>query len=93
MILRPFQTRTTIVRIASGGKRKVAKIVSDMSHQKPINQALREREKRFRELFEQLPNIAVQGYTPDREVIYWNEASQRLYGYTQQEALGKNLMI
>ena len=62
-----------------------------MSHQKPINQALLEREKRFRELFEQLPNIAVQGYTSDRTIIYWNEASQRLYGYTQQDALGKKL--
>ncbi len=91
LILRPFGTRASIVRIASCGKKKVSLIARDMSNQKLINQALREREKRFRELFEQLPNIAVQGYTPDRTIIYWNEASQRLYGYTQQEAVGKKI--
>jgi diguanylate cyclase (GGDEF)-like protein/PAS domain S-box-containing protein len=91
LIFRPFVTRTSIVRIASGGKRKVAKIAKNISNQKLVNQALREREKRFRELFEQLPNIAVQGYTPDRKIIYWNEASHRLYGYTQLEAVGEKI--
>ncbi len=45
-------------------------------------------EQRFRALLESLPKVAVQGYDRDRRVIYWNEASTRLYGYTQEEALG-----
>ncbi|MGQ4880190.1 putative bifunctional diguanylate cyclase/phosphodiesterase [Billgrantia sp. LNSP4103-1] len=47
-----------------------------------------ESEQRFRALLESLPKVAVQGYDRNRRVIYWNEASTRLYGYTPEEALG-----
>ncbi|MFP3441814.1 PAS domain-containing protein, partial [Pantoea sp. SIMBA_133] len=46
---------------------------------------------RFRELLMSLSRVAVQGYDRDRRVIYWNGASQALYGYSEQEALGKRL--
>ncbi|WP_158277607.1 PAS domain-containing sensor histidine kinase [Opitutus sp. ER46] len=52
---------------------------------------LRESELRFRSLFENVPSIAVQGYDRDRRVIFWNEASAELYGYTAAEALGQRL--
>lgn len=48
-------------------------------------------EEKFFELIESLPMVAVQGYNKDREVIYWNEASRRLYGYTRDEAQGQLL--
>ena len=50
-----------------------------------------ESEQRFRTLLESLPKVAVQGYDRDRRVIYWNEGSTRLYGYTPEEALGELL--
>lgn len=50
-----------------------------------------ESEQRFRALLESLPKVAVQGYDRDRRVIYWNESSTRLYGYTAKEALGQLL--
>ena len=50
-----------------------------------------ESEQRFRALLESLPRVAVQGYDRDRRVIYWNEASTRLYGYTADEAQGELL--
>jgi len=43
----------------------------------------------FYELIENLPMVAVQGYDKKRRVIYWNEASRRLYGYTRKEAHGQ----
>ncbi|MCJ8288006.1 EAL domain-containing protein [Halomonas sp.] len=46
---------------------------------------------RFRELLMSLSRVAVQGYDRDRRVIYWNGASKALYGYSEQEALGKRL--
>ena len=48
-------------------------------------------EQRFYELIESLPMVAVQGYDKKRQVIYWNEASRRLYGYTREEAQGRLL--
>ncbi|MDI5921802.1 EAL domain-containing protein [Halomonas sp. LR5S13] len=50
-----------------------------------------ESEQRFRALLESLPKVAVQGYDRDRRVIYWNEASTRLYGYASEEAQGRLL--
>ncbi|HSP57301.1 MAG TPA: EAL domain-containing protein [Halomonas sp.] len=50
-----------------------------------------ESEQRFRNLLESLPKVAVQGYDRERRVIYWNEASARLYGYSADEAFGRPL--
>jgi len=52
---------------------------------------LTESEERFRHLVNDLPKIAVQGYDHERNVIYWNRASEILYGYSEQEAMGKKL--
>ncbi|SOC57884.1 PAS domain S-box-containing protein/diguanylate cyclase (GGDEF) domain-containing protein [Chromohalobacter canadensis] len=50
-----------------------------------------ESEQRFRSLLESLPRVAVQGYDRERRVIYWNEASTKLYGYGAAEAQGQPL--
>jgi PAS domain S-box-containing protein len=66
-------------------------IARDITQQIQSEQALRESEMRFRNLFEQIANIAVQGYARDRTVIFWNRASEELYGYGPGEALGRKL--
>ena len=48
-------------------------------------------ESRFRRLLEGVNAIAVQGYDRQRRVIFWNDASARLYGYTAAEAMGRLL--
>ncbi|MEX1080502.1 MAG: EAL domain-containing protein [Halofilum sp. (in: g-proteobacteria)] len=56
-----------------------------------VRRRYQESEQRFRGLLESLPKVAVQGYDRDRRVIYWNEASTRLYGYAADEAQGQFL--
>jgi PAS domain S-box-containing protein len=65
--------------------------LQNISAQKRDESALRESEQRFRQLFEQTPRIAVQGYDRERRVIYWNQASTLLYGYAMHEAIGRRL--
>ena len=48
-------------------------------------------ENKFIELIGKIPNVAVQGYNKEREVIYWNNASEIIYGYTKEEAFGQKL--
>ncbi|MDM5270979.1 EAL domain-containing protein [Sulfurovum sp. zt1-1] len=43
---------------------------------------------RFQAILDQTPSIAVQGYNKHGKLIYWNKASEELYGYTREEALG-----
>ncbi len=49
-------------------------------------------EERFRMLLQHVPSVAVQGYNMDGITQYWNDASAQLYGYTSEEAVGKNLI-
>ncbi len=35
--------------------------------------------------------ISIQGHDEKRNVTFWNHASEKLYGYTEKEALGKKL--
>lgn len=58
------------------------------SHLNEIKQS----EERFRTLLDKASNIAVQGYSPDCTVRYWNKASETLYGYSAEEAMGKSLV-
>jgi len=66
-------------------------IFLDFTDQKKVRTALRESEERFRNLMDNIPGVSVQGYAPDGIVRYWNKASEYVYGYTEEEAIGKNL--
>lgn len=53
--------------------------------------ALEASEERFRNLFQSIPNVAVQGYNSEGIITYWNDASQNFYGYSAEEVVGHNL--
>jgi len=63
----------------------------DITERRRVREALLESEKRLQFLFEGIPHIAVQGYSADRKVIYWNRASEKLYGYSKQEAFRRTI--
>ncbi len=60
------------------------------------NKALRQQaqaaDNRFRQLLDSLPQVAVQGYSRDGTIRYWNQASEMVYGYSATEALGRDLV-
>ena len=64
----------------------------DITERKRAEEMLRESEARFRTLFENVPNVAVQGYGSDGTIHYWNKANEIIYGYAAEEAIGKNLI-
>jgi PAS domain S-box-containing protein len=65
--------------------------LNDITKRKQAEEELRKSEQRFRSIFENIPNIAVQGYNADRKIIFWNQASEKLYGYKKEEAIGNQL--
>ncbi|OGB30185.1 MAG: hypothetical protein A3F78_04605, partial [Burkholderiales bacterium RIFCSPLOWO2_12_FULL_61_40] len=70
---------------------QVAHLASIAIERNAAAQAIRDSEERFRSVMENIPSVAVQGYTPDGTVTFWNRASELLYGYSAAQALGHNL--
>lgn len=52
---------------------------------------LRASERRFRSLVMNIENMAIQGYDANRKVILWNKGSEKIYGFTEAEALGRQI--
>lgn len=67
-------------------------LVWDIILRRRAEEEVRLSEERFRTLLAGLPAVAIQGYRPDGTVHYWNQASEQLYGYTTEEAIGGNLL-
>lgn len=86
-----FEGRTVPMQHKPGELQRVIWIARDISTAKRTLKALQTSEQRFRQIFEKMPNIAVQGYNHAREVIFWNKTSEAIYGYTKEEVIGKKL--
>ena len=70
----------------------VALISGRLQDEREIADAqMRASEMRFRKLLEVVP-VSVQGYGADGVALYWNAASEQMYGYRADEALGRNLL-
>jgi len=77
--------------IAENGERCFMTVAA-ITERKKAEEVLRESDTQFRNLLEDILSVSVQGYAPDGTTQYWNQASERLYGYTAQEAIGNNLL-
>jgi PAS domain S-box-containing protein len=84
-----------IVRSQQGfylGQEVIITYALDITERKKAEEAIKESEERFQKLLENVPTVAVQGYNPDGIINYWNKANELIYGYTAEEAIGKNLV-
>ncbi|NOZ62009.1 MAG: PAS domain S-box protein [Calditrichaeota bacterium] len=66
-------------------------IILDITQQKQAAIALRESEKRFRSLIENVPSIAVVGYDPDHRIFFWNKAAEQFFGFSADEIFNRPL--
>ncbi|PWD99893.1 hybrid sensor histidine kinase/response regulator [Marinilabilia rubra] len=67
-------------------------ITREVSHRKKMEKEIQRSQQKFADLISQISSIAVQGYKPDGTVVFWNKASENLYGYRAKEAIGRNLL-
>jgi PAS domain S-box-containing protein len=81
-----------VSRGADGKALRMLGTHTDITKRKQAEAALQESEDRFRKLLMNIPSVAVQGYGEDGTTRYWNQASEQLYGYSADEAIGRNLL-
>jgi diguanylate cyclase (GGDEF)-like protein/PAS domain S-box-containing protein len=66
-------------------------ISRDVTERKSIEEALRQSEERLNYIFDNTPNVAIQGFDIEGRVIYWNKAAEKIFGWSKDEAIGKTL--
>jgi PAS domain S-box-containing protein len=63
----------------------------DITRRKEFEQALRASEGRLNAIINTTPDVAMQGYDLDGRVVLWNKASELIFGWSAEEAIGKTL--
>jgi PAS domain S-box-containing protein len=73
-----------------GGFSAVGAISTDITELKRTEEALKERERRFRAVTE-TANDAIISIDQGGKVVMWNEAAEKIFGYPETEIIGKPL--
>jgi two-component system sensor kinase FixL len=85
-----IRIRGGLVRDDTGAPRHISGIVLDIDEEKQLEDALRTRESHLRSILDTVPDamIVINGYGV---VQFFSTAAERLFGYAEQEAIGKNV--
>ncbi|BHH82113.1 PAS domain-containing hybrid sensor histidine kinase/response regulator [Desulforhopalus sp. 52FAK] len=83
-------TKTPIIN-ADGVMVGTVGCARDITRAEKTEQALKSAATFIRDLSDEIVGVAVYGYNQDRVVTLWNKASETLFGYSKEEAIGKKL--
>lgn len=83
--------RCYIVRNTEGKAIRILGSMMDVTELKKAEEKLKRREVQLLASIENTPNVAVQWYNEKGEVLFWNHASELIFGWGASEALGKTL--
>jgi two-component system CheB/CheR fusion protein len=87
-----FLVTTTPLLDEKGERIGSVHIAHDITERKKMENAIREREIRYRELV-QNANSAIIRWKRDGTIVFFNEYAQKYFGYGLEEILGKNAAI
>jgi two-component system sensor kinase FixL len=85
-----IRARGGLVRDEAGVPRHVSGIVLDIDEEKQVEDALRTRESHLRSILDTVPDamIVINGFGI---IQFFSTAAERLFGYSEREASGKNV--
>lgn len=83
------ELRTYLERDAIGKPEAYWALVRDITERKCSEEAADLRRRQLVANLENTPAVAVQWYDSEGKILYWNPASQTMYGFSAEEMLGK----
>jgi PAS domain S-box-containing protein len=83
----------TCLKNEAGEIQGFAKVTRDLTERKRLEEELRQREERYRELVNGVKDYAIILLDPDGQVLTWNEGAERLKGYSKSEIVGRHFSI
>ncbi len=85
-----IRVRGGLNRDESGTPHHLSGIVLDIDEEKQLEEALRTRESHLRSILDTVPDamIVIDGYGT---VQFFSTAAERLFGFAEREAIGKNV--
>lgn len=86
-----MEINAEILRDKDGEAERMFFILRDITERMQTAQELSDSNNRFRTFLDTVTNIAVQSYTADGTITYWNKSCEDIYGYTASEVMGKNI--
>ncbi len=66
-------------------------IENEVKERRAIQNSLLESQKRLQTIINNAPNVAIEGYDINGKVLFWNEAATKIFGFTEQEVIGKSI--
>jgi len=66
-------------------------LAAAVSERRLAQAALQSAYSQIHQIINNAPGVAIQGYDAEGRVLFWNKASEQLYGFTAQQAIGKRL--
>jgi PAS domain S-box-containing protein len=79
----------SIVYGADGKPVGICAITRDITDRLNAERFTREALSRFESVFENVPNVAVQGFGPDGRIRHWNPAAKQIFNYSVDEVIGE----
>jgi PAS domain S-box-containing protein len=86
---RRVEIRSTVNKDSGSGTQTYAHVL-DITDKRTIEEALKESEKKFKSITASAKDAIIM-MNGNGKVSYWNEAAERMFGYSSSEILGKDL--
>jgi two-component system CheB/CheR fusion protein len=77
------------IRNEAGEVVRIAGVAQDVTDEKEHSELLRESEEKLRLLINGAPEYAMFLMDPGNHIIYWSRGAERVFGWTEDEALGQ----
>lgn len=78
-------------RIIYQNKPCIIGTLMDITEQVRLQEEIHLKTLQLESTLENTPNVAIQFYDIGGRILYWNNASEKIYGWSKEEALGKTL--